>query len=342
MLKRSPARVLLYLVFLLVTGSVAAELLVRLLEVGPELQRYHWIVEDSVLPYRSRPQFIFSGRNWSDEYNFEHRGNSLGYRDVEHSLVKPIGTFRILGIGDSFTVGWGARQEESYLYLAEKWLNKREGNHPSVEIIKAGMAGYSPEAEVLLLEHEGLHFDPDLVVVGATANEIIDTYHGLEAVRRAGLFSVDLITAAGLSEMEFGLYRWWRTARMPLRRLARLRVEDRLYDDLLVDLESSEVWENMISSYYRLVLLARCSEAKVVLLFMPDLNHPDFEPLVSRLRRWSEQNGVVFLDTRSALDEARASGAEFMWPVDNHPTAAGYRVIGRVLFDGLLEHHLVP
>ncbi|MBM4197194.1 MAG: hypothetical protein FJ197_08885 [Gammaproteobacteria bacterium] len=51
-----------------------------------------------------------------------------------------------------------------------------------MEIIKAGVARFFPEPERLLLEKLGPRFAPDLVLVGFTPNDLIDTCLGLEAI----------------------------------------------------------------------------------------------------------------------------------------------------------------
>jgi hypothetical protein len=48
--------------------------------------------------------------------------NSHGHRDVEVTLEKPPGVFRILVLGDSLTVGANVRQEEAYPKVLEKHL----------------------------------------------------------------------------------------------------------------------------------------------------------------------------------------------------------------------------
>ena len=42
------------------------------------------------------------------EFDYEIRTNSLGFRDIEHPISKPPGELRIIVIGDSFVEGQGA------------------------------------------------------------------------------------------------------------------------------------------------------------------------------------------------------------------------------------------
>jgi hypothetical protein len=88
----------------------------------------------------------------SNEFVFEVRHSSWGARDVEHPTAKPPGVFRILGLGDSFTYGVGAAFEDTYLAMLENLLDARPGNHPRVEIIKAGIPRFFTEPERLLLQ----------------------------------------------------------------------------------------------------------------------------------------------------------------------------------------------
>ena len=45
--------------------------------------------------------------------------NSHGFRGPERSLIKPPGTFRIVVIGDSVTMGWGVAEALTYPPLIE-------------------------------------------------------------------------------------------------------------------------------------------------------------------------------------------------------------------------------
>src|ERR1700721_790070 len=47
--------------------------------------------------------------------------NSEGLRDREFSLEKPPGVYRVMMLGDSTTLGWGVRQEDT----AEKFLKRK-------------------------------------------------------------------------------------------------------------------------------------------------------------------------------------------------------------------------
>ena len=129
---------------------------------------------------------MLEGRNATDEFDYSYRHNSVGFRDVEHALSKPDGVFRILGLGDSFTYGAGAAFEETYLYRLEAMLDQRTGDHPTVEIIKAGISRFYPESERILFEQYGVHYSPDLVVIGFVPNDVIDACLGIDAVTVEG------------------------------------------------------------------------------------------------------------------------------------------------------------
>jgi len=66
--------------------------------------------------------------------------NSHGFRDVEHPIGKLDGSVRILGLGDSFTFGWGVPEDKGYLKQLEQGL-RHVLNRP-VETINTGVPGW--------------------------------------------------------------------------------------------------------------------------------------------------------------------------------------------------------
>jgi len=98
--------------------------------------------------------------------------NSKGMRDVERSYEKN-GSFRILGIGDSFPFGHGVELEESYLYLFEQNLKTQISRN--IEVIKAGVPGTGPQEHLNVLLNEGLKYEPDMLIFSFfTGNDIDD------------------------------------------------------------------------------------------------------------------------------------------------------------------------
>ena len=70
----------------------------------------------------------------------------MGFRDEEHTIEKAPNTFRILALGDSFTYGYGARYEDTYLVVLEKLLNQRRQTPANFEIIKMGIPEVFPRS----------------------------------------------------------------------------------------------------------------------------------------------------------------------------------------------------
>jgi len=84
---------------------------------------------------------------------------------------KKTGVKRIIGLGDSFMFGWRMSNDECYLSLLEKKLQR---NFPDMtwEVINTAVPGYNTVMEVETLRAKGLQFSPDIVVIHYVGNDI--------------------------------------------------------------------------------------------------------------------------------------------------------------------------
>ena len=100
--------------------------------------------------------------------------NSLGLRNEEVQLEKPEGRRRILVLGDSFTFGVIAREEQLFTSLLEEKLNA--GASPEAyEVLNAGVPGYGTAQQMLWLRrlhNAGLEADTYLLCM--YTNDILD------------------------------------------------------------------------------------------------------------------------------------------------------------------------
>ncbi|MFZ0544601.1 MAG: SGNH/GDSL hydrolase family protein [Candidatus Promineifilaceae bacterium] len=101
--------------------------------------------------------------------------NSRGLRDDEVAIPKPAGTYRILNVGDSIVFGWRVELEETYGKQLQASLNNGIADQP-VEVVNAGMPGWSLEASRNFLLQEGLDYQPDAIILSiAVVNDMTST-----------------------------------------------------------------------------------------------------------------------------------------------------------------------
>ena len=98
----------------------------------------------------------------SVEFDYKVSINSLGLRDNEFNLEKEK-KFRIVCLGDSWTIGWGVNLEDSYPKQLEKYLRSKGKN---VEVINCGQAGSYTSIYQSQLKKILPVLKPDLVLVG--------------------------------------------------------------------------------------------------------------------------------------------------------------------------------
>lgn len=100
---------------------------------------------------------------------FHVTNNSGGLRGKEADIRKRPGVKRILFIGDSFFWGYGVENNE----VLTEVLQRAAGS--SVEVLNGAVTGYGTDQELLWLKNVGLHYQPDIVVLGFfPANDVKD------------------------------------------------------------------------------------------------------------------------------------------------------------------------
>ncbi len=124
---------------------------------------------------------------WFDEQGcVEYRINALGLRDrPDLTVAKPPGTHRVLCLGDSFTLGWGVRQEANWPVLTEQELRR---HWPQVQVVNCGGAGTSYADEYWYgLQHRFGALGPDTVIVTLCLNDLLITNGKLGHYREGAL-----------------------------------------------------------------------------------------------------------------------------------------------------------
>ena len=326
----------------------AIEIAVRLLLLAPPLEgEYANNVKDDYLPFKPKPFSRITGGSGTDEFNYDYQHNSFGFRDVDHDVAKKKGTFRILGLGDSFTYGVGVALEETYLSRLEEALNQRVGAHLKVEVIKAGIPRYFPEPERILLEKYGAQFQPDLILVGFLPNDVIDTYFGLDAVKVDESGALKTREAEELGSWAAPVYRNCHFCRILLRKYVSWRIErkyPRRWDDLFEAGGFHERdWVRIEGEYDRMAAFAASIAAGFVVLHIPQKG-PWLEKHrypATRLSAWAANRNVGFVDVLPALERASAR-QRLYYEKDGHCTPAGQAVIARELFRYLTEQKFIP
>ena len=104
---------------------------------------------DPELLYTLRPgQFTFSNVEFSTPYVV----NSLGVRDDEGSLAQP----EIVVVGDSYAMGWGVQQSESFPEILERRTGRR--------VLNAAVSSYGTVREMRMLDRIDLSRATTIIV----------------------------------------------------------------------------------------------------------------------------------------------------------------------------------
>src|SRR5688500_9325681 len=129
---------------------------------------------------------------WTKEGHAYAQVNAAGFRDREHALAKPAGTYRVAVIGDSVVEAFQVDMKAAFWSQLQDNLRScaallgRE-----VEVLAFGVSGYGTAQQALLLESTAMRYQPDLVLLAFAGNDLINNSRKLEAENERPFFVPD-------------------------------------------------------------------------------------------------------------------------------------------------------
>lgn len=144
-----------------IIGIVTLEFGLNIFAPSPSIPKRMFLQPDRYTGYKGIPNMEGTWREGKIESYVKM--NSLGFRDDEYGYGKNEGVFRIVVLGDSFTLGLQVELDKTYHSILENKLNS-SGNG-TFEVINLGLDGFSTGQQYLAFKHYGLKYQPDLVIL---------------------------------------------------------------------------------------------------------------------------------------------------------------------------------
>lgn len=293
--------------------------------------------------------------------------SSFGIRDKEIT-PKHESTFRVIGLGDSFTFGNGVKLEETFLKQLESCLKPTV---PSVEVINCGIPAYSPLQELRFLERYRASLEPDVVILGFfVGNDFIESGDLYDSAGTPTLRVVDgNLVSTRAAEREHSMIR---LISQPLRYY--LSTHSHLYVflrdrgsqllsrfglrpfNLPPDFCKKTYSERMEAAwrYTQAIIEATARNTaehreKLIVVILPvsyqvyqhtwneyiaalklDPSEYDLDKPQRLLAQFLDERGIEYVDPLPALRQ-NIIGPPLFYSVDGHLTAEGHRIVSRVI-----------
>lgn len=337
-------------------GLLIAEFAVRLVRPQPVLIVSKGLyAPDPPRRYRLQPGFQGTITN-RVEYDTPVSINQAGLRGPEVEPERP-GTFRVLALGDSFTFGVGASQEESYPARLQEILRSRGLD---AQVLNAGAPGFGVPDAVAWHQRWGRPLNPDAIVLAVfVGNDLQDAAPGVpKAVAVDGALMIQGEKTRSLSRWLYyhsHLYALLKGSALggaarralglpePLD-VRQLRQEMELYAKGQLP---KEIREGAAATDRAVAELARSAGGtRIVAVIVPSLIQVDPARWDASLERFGldparydrtrpnqlfreifGRHGISILDLTAPFADSAGRGGRIYLPIDQHLTPAGYRLM---------------
>src|ERR1700751_1186103 len=253
--------------------------------------------------------------------------NSEGLRDREFSFEKPPDVYRVMMLGDSTTLGWGVKEEDTAAKFLERKLNANlPAGYNRAEVMNAGVGNYDTVQEVTYYETIGWKFHPDLVVLVFFINdpEPVPTEKKGFLIDRSYLIAFATNRIDGVMR-HAGVRPDWKTYYASL------------YDDNRPGFQACK------KALVSLAASTRSHDAKLLVAILPELHQINgdsypFKAAHQRIRGVMTAENVPVLELIDGLKDHGPEETLWVTPLDDHPNAKANNLISDQLKQWVLEN----
>jgi hypothetical protein len=286
----------------------------------------------------------------------EYRFNSAGYRAGMESEPKPAGTFRIVMMGSSYSLGLGVTREESFAALLPGRLSQETGRN--IELYNEGMYFGTPHRDSLSF-NDVLAAKPDMILwpltpwdlenvsdLGTTDPMVQNAADNKIAFTR----KLKLRAATAVSQLDTKLHGTALLVRHFMYESQSQYLKSYLLsgDDQsgFLKSEPSALWQSRLRQfdvYFADVTdRARAAGVPFVVVLVPDRAEAamismgewpaGYDPYKfgDELRAITQAHGATFIDILTDFRNLPNPEKHYL-PVDNHPDVTGNAIIARII-----------
>ncbi|HZI92816.1 MAG TPA: SGNH/GDSL hydrolase family protein [Patescibacteria group bacterium] len=294
------------------------------------------------------PGPLFPGQSFTDRFKrslpFRVTVDNLGFRGVKNiQFQKAPGTLRVLCLGDSYTFGAYVDDGETWPAQLETILREDRPERP-VEVINAGISGFTILDELQFFKEHGESLKPDVVVVGFVLNDLADLTRRVSSREMLKIASVEgsrpplgpvkaRLRQTAIYNAMFMMKAWLRktTGNDPTIQ----EVDIRHLLKPVYDQETLDLFDRYRGHLAELKSILDRDGTPLVLMIFPyweQVSRNATDQAQQRLIAMAKELNIPTLDLLPSYRQYDPRGRKFFhMPWDHHPSARGYRRAAREL-----------
>ena len=262
---------------------------------------------------------IFENWEFSDSFFI----NSLGVRDDEESINQP----EIVCLGDSFTMGWGVSQNNTFAELIESKMK--------VKTLNMGIASYGTAREYINLKKVN-YSDSKVILLQFCTNDIVENRKFHEnnlSLQISDKKTYDILTRHNQLNKSYYPFKYTfeLIAKLP-RKLKKKFVKEESKQQ-----EFDEARKDFVADFFGIVNLIQKGFSGKVIIFDLESCQTN-ESIFLEFKEYLDANpdaNTFLLDTSTLFDK------EDYYKVDDHLNSGGHQKLSEAIIDLIEEHKML-